>query len=66
MKCKRSAADDEVSEKCNEENLVMAMSNTVEHPNDSKVGKDEVGERVHHLSDVSCQPVIFLTPGRKN
>lgn len=62
MECKRSAANNEVAKERDEKDLVMPISVAIQHSHDGEVDEDEICERVHHLGDVSSEPVVFLTP----
>lgn len=52
VKCKGTTSNDEVSQECDEEYLVVVISIAISHAHNSKINEDQIGKRVDHLCNV--------------
>lgn len=62
MEGKRSTANDKITKKRNEEYRIVTIFVGIVHSDHGEVDEDEVGEGVDDLCDISCKPVVLLTP----
>ena len=62
MKCKATSSDNEVSEKGDEEDLIMAIPPAIEHPLRGKVHEQQVRQGVDYFRRILGGIIVLFTP----